>query len=92
MRRIKRTNILAERLRRLQTAGLIEKEGARPHVHYALTPAGRALSAVLRAHLGLTFHSGYEGPVVALTPVHGFMTLGASGRGPVEIRTRGQRS
>lgn len=43
------TNILAERLRRLQAAGLLEKTGSRPHVVYDLTPMGRALGPVLRA-------------------------------------------
>ena len=43
------TNILAERLRRLQAAGLIKKTGARPRGTYHLTLKGRALGPILRA-------------------------------------------
>jgi DNA-binding HxlR family transcriptional regulator len=47
-----KTNILAERLKRLEGAGLVERtryEEHPPRYEYHLTPAGRSLSPVLKA-------------------------------------------
>lgn len=43
------SNVLASRLTRLVTAGLVTKLGTRPHVSYQLTARGRTLGPVLRA-------------------------------------------
>ncbi|MSQ09644.1 MAG: transcriptional regulator [Dehalococcoidia bacterium] len=43
------SNVLAERLQRLELAGLVEKQGTRPHVRYRLTTRGETLGPVLRA-------------------------------------------
>jgi DNA-binding HxlR family transcriptional regulator len=47
-----KTNILAERLKRLEGAGLVERTRYQEHpprYEYHLTPAGRSLSPVLKA-------------------------------------------
>jgi DNA-binding HxlR family transcriptional regulator len=49
-----KTNILAERLKRLERVGLVERvsyQAHPPRYEYHLTPAGRELSPVLRAIL-----------------------------------------
>jgi DNA-binding HxlR family transcriptional regulator len=61
------TNILADRLRRLEAAGLIargEVAGDRRQVRYAATPAGRALVPVLveLAYWGAVHDPGTEAP------------------------------
>ncbi len=74
------TNILAERLKRLEVAGLISKESYQTNpvrYHYSATPAGKTLKPIIRAmgKWGLENLSGTRKPTK-----HDLESLGARNR------------